>query len=109
MLSLGLLFTFFGVYLHRASSAKVNIKEELIYSDKLQKLGKFIPVLSLCSFLIAILSLIQFNGIATGIIIFTLIAMSLGSLIILLAPLNLIKFKQLIVLNLSLIALEYFI
>lgn len=109
MLSIGLLFIFFGFYLHRANSSKVNIKEEIIYNNNIEKLGKVNTVLSLCAFLIAVLSLTKLNGIAVGIVYFTLIAMAVGSLIVMLAPLNLVKFSRLIFFNLSLIALEYFI
>lgn len=109
MLSLGLLFTFFGFYLHRARSSKVDIKKEIIYTDKLQKFGKGLSILSLVSFLLAAITLTQENGLASGLIYFTLIAMAVGSLIIMLAPLNLIKFSQILAFNLSLIALEYFV
>ena len=90
MWSLTIVLIFSGFYLNYCSSNKVNPKNNFGVETWIKEQGRTFEYIGLGILVLALIISINFLGLGSGIFIYSILLMTIGSLVILLAPLHMI-------------------
>ena len=99
-----LILSFYGFY---HTSKKARIQSVFGIEDRLQKKVKLTKIMSSILLIISLALFITYFGIGVGTLLFFITLMTIGSLFILLYPLNLINYKSLFLLSAIIFLLEF--
>ncbi|TYP98144.1 hypothetical protein C7447_103314 [Tenacibaculum adriaticum] len=107
MISTILLVLFLGFYVLYSTSKKVTIDPHFRIENIIQQNTKTAKLIGLVFLLITLYLMIQILGVASGTLIFFIALMTIGSIIILLAPLKYITYKNLALFFVLSICIEF--
>ncbi|ULC59006.1 hypothetical protein MBM09_13955 [Flaviramulus sp. BrNp1-15] len=107
MISIALLILFLSFYIFYNTSKKVKIQSVFGVENWFQKHIKPSKFIALILLVLALILFINHFGIGVGTLLYFIALMTIGSLVILLYPLNLINYKSLILLIIFMFSFEF--
>ncbi|NIJ45616.1 hypothetical protein FHR24_002084 [Wenyingzhuangia heitensis] len=108
MISILLIILFFGFYLLYTITNRIKVHTTLGFETKLQKNIKLTKYIAMLLLVVSTVLAIYLFGLGVGVLFICLGLMTLGGFIIMLAPLQLITYKNLVIVCVLLFIAEWF-